>query len=135
MWRWGSATFGTHLQGPLPRLISNFLFSCRSNIKQEHSQGQARPRQAQAQPSRAKPCQAQAEPKNQRQGKESQDKSKQDQTKQDQTSRGNSHLTESVRGEFLLKFDLGPHVASLVMSTPLFVKLFMSGAGGAQVSG
>ena len=38
-------------------------------------------------------------------------------------------------GEFLLKFDLGPHVASLVMSTPLFVKLFMCGEGGAQVLG
>ena len=52
-----------------------------------------------------------------------------------QTSRGNSHLSESDWGEFLLKFDLGPHVASLVVSTPLFAKLFMCGAGGAQVSG
>ena len=42
-----------------------------------------------------------------------------------QTSRGNLHLSESDWGEFLLKFDLGPHVASLVVSTPLFVKLFM----------
>ena len=63
-------------------------------------------------------------------GKESQDKSK-----QVQTSRGNLHLSESDWGGFLLKFDLGPHVASLVMSTPLFVKLFMCGAGGAQVLG
>ena len=39
------------------------------------------------------------------------------------TSRGNSHLSESDWGEFLLKFDLGPHVASLVMSTPLFVQV------------
>ena len=30
-----------------------------------------------------------------------------------QTSRGNLHLSESDWGEFLLKFDLGPHVASL----------------------
>ena len=40
-----------------------------------------------------------------------------------QTSRGNLHLSESDWGEFLLKFDLGPHVASLVMSTPLFVQV------------
>ena len=52
-----------------------------------------------------------------------------------QTSRGNLHLSESDWGEFLLKFDLGPHVASLVVSTPLFVKFFMCGEGGAQVSG
>ena len=56
-------------------------------------------------------------------------------TSEVQTSRGNLHLSESDWGEFLLKFDLGPHVASLVMSTPLFVKLFMCGAGGAQVLG
>ena len=36
-----------------------------------------------------------------------------------------------------MKFDLGPHVASLVMSTPLFVLTRCScvEAGGAQVSG
>ena len=54
---------------------------------------------------------------------------------QGQTSRGNLHQSDSDWGEFLLKFDLGLHVASLVMSTPLFVKLFMCGEGGAQVSG
>ena len=52
-----------------------------------------------------------------------------------QTSRGNLHLSESDWGEFLLKFDLGPHVASLVMSTPLFVKLFMCGVGASAVFG
>ena len=52
-----------------------------------------------------------------------------------QTSRGNLHLSESDWGEFLLKFDLGPHVASLVMSTPLFVMLFMCGGGGSASFG
>ena len=54
-----------------------------------------------------------------------------------QTSRGNLHLSESDWGEFLLKFDLGPQVASLVMSTPLFVLTRCSCVeeGGAQVFG
>ena len=54
---------------------------------------------------------------------------------QDRTSRGTLPSLIQTGEGFLLKFDLGPHVASLVMSTPLFVKLIMFGEGGAQVSG
>ena len=114
---------GMEFQGPLPRSLLP--------TKTKTEEAEAKPRTSQAKTSTSKDKGTSRSKDKARQGKPRQAQAK----LKLQTSRGNLHLSESDWGGFLLKFDLGPHVASLVMSASLSVKLFMCGEGGAQDSG
>ena len=116
---------GSIFRGPYKAVISDA--PC-SNMTTKTKEAEAKPRTSQAKTSTSKDQGTSRTKDKARQGKPRHEG-------QGQTSRGNLHQSDSDWGEFLLKFDLGLHVASLVMSTPLFVKLFMCGAGGAQVLG
>ena len=116
-------------QGPLPRpLISGA--PCSNKDKDRRSRSKAKDKPGQDKHKRKHKGTSRTKDKA-RQGKPRQAQAK----LKLQTSRGNLHLSESDWGGFLLKFDLGPHVASLVMSASLSVKLFMCGDGGSASFG